>query len=415
MTQTIDAVGNIHSGQTGRFTGHVQVEGDPEALLDGGLPGGARQFPNGDNDQYLVFARARNDLRLDGKYVVDHWVPFDDSDEDVRPDKVLVAFDTAEEANAYAAGIEPRLYARVEKPFNDPAAEWAECSQMAQWFDGNPAYLTGNEPSVEFPQGPLVCNVNMVTGQPDFERLDAQGRMRPVLGYTAAEVEAALDDLADNFADVDFTNSWGPNIGVMASSISEKLATVGCHLNGAQPQIGDQMQALYTGATHHNREAVSAALRQLWASQSLNQRIMRPKVDPSYVPPGAGTARSGEMYSRSYGAKYDRDLPITEIARLIRADIKSAQKAGWLPPTLKIRCAQGSGGNSINVRANGVSREWQRHDDREFGWREVRNPEAEELQRRLDRILNSYNHDGSETMVDYFDVRYYGTAQLSDY
>ena len=32
----------------------------------------------------------------------------------------------------------------------------------------------------------------------------------------------------------------------------------------------------------------------------------------------------------------------------------------------------------------------------------------------LERIHNAYNHDGSEIMVDYFDVRYYGVVQFED-
>lgn len=415
MTQTIDAVGNIHAAGTGRFAGHIQMEADADQLLGADLPDAALVFPQGELEQYQEFARARNDLRLQGRFVVDHFAPFEDTGEDIAPDKVLVGFDTLEEAKEYAADIEPRLYPRVEKPFNDPDTEWAECAQMAQWYDGNPEYLTGNEPSEAFPQGSLVCNINMVTGQPDFERLDAEGRIRPVLGYTAEEVEAALDELVENLADAEFTNSWGPSMGVMASGIHDSFAKVGCQMHGGQPQLEEQMKELYSAAVRHNPEAVRDALERMWKSQKLNQRIMRPRIDPNYTPPGAGIPRSGEMYSRSYGAKYDRDLPNTEIARLIRADIKAAQKAGWLPPTMKIRTFQGSGGGSINVRALGVSREWQRHDDTEFGWREIRNPEAQELERRLDRILNSYNHDGSEMQMDYHDVRYYGTAQLSDY
>lgn len=33
MTQTVDANGALHAGDTGRFTGHVQVEGDPDQVL----------------------------------------------------------------------------------------------------------------------------------------------------------------------------------------------------------------------------------------------------------------------------------------------------------------------------------------------------------------------------------------------
>ena len=50
MSQTIDANGGIHAGDTGRFTGHVQVEGDAGMLAP------AAHEPMSDMDWMATFA-----------------------------------------------------------------------------------------------------------------------------------------------------------------------------------------------------------------------------------------------------------------------------------------------------------------------------------------------------------------------
>lgn len=148
------------------------------------------------------------------------------------------------------------------------------------------------------------------------------------------------------------------------------------------------------------------------------------------------------MYERSYGYLYQElgEHPTAaEIAKAIRADIKQAQQEGLLPASwsYSVRSETFAGGQSIDVEVRDCADAWQECDGtvpgsrREFpggGWtaspcsicdgsephHRTLTEEASVAKMTLERIHNAYNHDGSETQVDYFDVRYYGTVQFED-
>lgn len=158
------------------------------------------------------------------------------------------------------------------------------------------------------------------------------------------------------------------------------------------------------------------------------------------------------MYERSYGAKYNVPTQVTgkdwasaaDIAKLIRTDIKAAINTGDLPGTTKnysVRSENYSGGSAIRILAKGLDDMWVQcegiipgSDKSEFGARSCGNvwckggglyadhPSAtyhqilSEEGRRVEKILqgfhDSYNHNGSEIQVDYFDQRYWGDAKV---
>lgn len=113
------------------------------------------------------------------------------------------------------------------------------------------------------------------------------------------------------------------------------------------------------------------------------------------------------MYERSYGEKYDGSLSTTEIAKLIRADIKVAVAAGELPGkpvTYSVRSEYFSMGSSIDVEVRNYAGPVE---EQGFG-RPWMTQEAGAIKARLEAISGAYNHDGSDIQVDYFDVNYYG-------
>jgi len=162
------------------------------------------------------------------------------------------------------------------------------------------------------------------------------------------------------------------------------------------------------------------------------------------------------MYERVYGDKYDGNLDVADIAKLIRADIKEARKAGELPDDWKysVRISRFSGGCSIDVAAKSprptllmnpgmmiappdahrdVEVPRPKHyvplDDSaplpeyitmrlrpgemyEIRWGDAATDEAAAVRKTLEKIMGAYNHDGSESMVDYFDVKFYGHANV---
>lgn len=153
------------------------------------------------------------------------------------------------------------------------------------------------------------------------------------------------------------------------------------------------------------------------------------------------------MYERSYGYKYEEGgkLDTAAIAKRIRADIKTAVREGLLPSSwaYSVRTDRFSGGSSIQVYVKNCADAWMtcpgykvgtRHDHEGGGWSatgcgnpwcNVSNPDkagAEDhtvlteeglaAKMTLERIHGAYNHDGSDSMVDYFDVNYYGTVDF---
>lgn len=141
-----------------------------------------------------------------------------------------------------------------------------------------------------------------------------------------------------------------------------------------------------------------------------------------------------EMYERSYGPKYEPGLDTAEIAKRIRASVKTLVKAGTLPADWKysVRTDRFAGGSAIRVRATSPRPIMVMTSDEQWeaqvrGGDPVRHPETGEWVRHYGEshtveaaavyaILKveqaAYNFDGSETQVDYWDVNYYGEVNL---
>lgn len=124
------------------------------------------------------------------------------------------------------------------------------------------------------------------------------------------------------------------------------------------------------------------------------------------------------MYERSYGSKYHSTqgngyMSAADIAKLMRADIKAAVKSGELPDVkYSVTVENYSGGRSINIRIQDLPDAWVKGEDHYGYERDILTPEAKAVQDKVQAIHNAYNYDGSEIQVDYFDVNYYGHAEV---
>jgi hypothetical protein len=111
-----------------------------------------------------------------------------------------------------------------------------------------------------------------------------------------------------------------------------------------------------------------------------------------------------------HGSKYDATLTTTDIAKRIRADIKST-----LPDIkVSVRCKSFSGGSSITVEVTSVPASLQLLTADYLAGREEFNgaayrytPDARALRASLEALVAAYNFDGSDSMVDYFHVNFY--------
>lgn len=131
------------------------------------------------------------------------------------------------------------------------------------------------------------------------------------------------------------------------------------------------------------------------------------------------------MYNnRVYGSKYDSKLSTKEIAAKIRQDIKAAIKAGQLPQGLKVsvRYDHFSGGTSIDCRVTAwpvgfgwINPEWvmlTKDDPCRYHAVARYTEQAKAVIDHLKSIHDAYNHDGSDSMIDHFDVKYYGGVDV---
>lgn len=134
--------------------------------------------------------------------------------------------------------------------------------------------------------------------------------------------------------------------------------------------------------------------------------------------------------SRTYGPKYAGWQSAAQISKQIRADIKDAIQAGDLPGTTRnysVRSDTYSMGQAVRVHATLPDDLWREcdgttehgaacgawaHDHPEHGPHRVLTAEGERVRKLLDQIHRAYNHDGSDSMTDYFDVLYSGSVDI---
>jgi hypothetical protein len=124
------------------------------------------------------------------------------------------------------------------------------------------------------------------------------------------------------------------------------------------------------------------------------------------------------------GAKYNTDLDIKEIAKLVRKDIKAAVKAGSLPKEMKVsvRVKRYSGGQSLNLNVKSFPGGFL---NPAYVKAVKVNPHlcyteyppryylhVSRALTTLDNLANAYNYNNSDTMVDYFDVNYYVSVNV---
>ncbi|MGW3932919.1 hypothetical protein ACWECC_33220 [Streptomyces microflavus] len=153
-----------------------------------------------------------------------------------------------------------------------------------------------------------------------------------------------------------------------------------------------------------------------------------------------GTWHGYRLPDVRYGARYQEveNLTTTQIAKRIRADIKLARKVeaklgtatgsevsvvdslaalATMPRQIKVsvRSEYFSGGSAIDVRVYNLPEKgwgYVRETDMWGKPRWVPGPELRPILTALEELHGAYNFDGSDSMVDYFHVNYYGHVDV---
>lgn len=108
-------------------------------------------------------------------------------------------------------------------------------------------------------------------------------------------------------------------------------------------------------------------------------------------------------------------IPLKEVAKKVRQDLKDATKAGYLPKGLKYSVRKDN--NSLYLEVLNLPPDDEVYTiKKDFTGRDkkVLKPEYEDLRRKLQAIHDSYNYDNSDSMSDYFDRGYYGRVEFLD-
>lgn len=184
----------------------------------------------------------------------------------------------------------------------------------------------------------------------------------------------------------------------------------------------------HSNTSDDERDAARRALKRL------NDRHKTP--DDSGTTPQDGSRR---LYNPGawQGSKYEqaRYLSLTEIAKLIREDLKMSRKAGQVAPgsadlaipdpiadapaqiKYSVRTRYYSGGGAIDLTIKNVPASW--------GWTEGTNEFGEPckvatrafaaLHDEVERIHNAYNYDNSDAQTDYFERNYWGHVSTEEH
>lgn len=137
------------------------------------------------------------------------------------------------------------------------------------------------------------------------------------------------------------------------------------------------------------------------------------------------------------GSKYEqaRRLTLTEIAKLIREDLKMARKAGRVAPgsvdlaipdpiadapaqiKYSVRTEYYSGGGAIDLVIKNIPAGWGWTEEAdEFGSpRKVATRAMAALFVEVERIHSAYNYDNSDAQTDYFDRHYWGCVETEEH
>lgn len=126
------------------------------------------------------------------------------------------------------------------------------------------------------------------------------------------------------------------------------------------------------------------------------------------------------------GSKYEttRNLSIVDVAKLVRADIKAAEKAGKLPKGIKVavRTQKYSGGCSLDVEIQAapglmICNPERVKFDRDFPHGYTKLPLLSEgasaVRDAVEALVSAYNYNDSDTLTDYFSYKFAGSVQFS--
>jgi len=104
------------------------------------------------------------------------------------------------------------------------------------------------------------------------------------------------------------------------------------------------------------------------------------------------------------GSKYEetKDLDIKDLAKLVRAEIKDKVKQGEFPRAdYSVRISRYNFGRGMDVNVTMT-----------YAFKHRNKPAEDDLQEDIRNILNQYNYDAGDAMMDYHDSKFIGLINV---
>lgn len=135
--------------------------------------------------------------------------------------------------------------------------------------------------------------------------------------------------------------------------------------------------------------------------------------DSGYQPPGGSSVSDGSIYGPVHtGDRYDPSRPLRDVAKDVRADLKEAVAAGYLPDLdYRVR-TRTRGTSAIDVTIEGMDDREASSVSRKWGGEVARSPYAHQVQDRVRGIVGAYTRNQNESRLDYFSNSAWVDAQV---
>ena len=114
-----------------------------------------------------------------------------------------------------------------------------------------------------------------------------------------------------------------------------------------------------------------------------------PKGESDYVPPSY-VGGGNHLWPTTAGSKYSRTLEMSSVKSKINADLKEAQKAGYLPKHVKFKITSHRGSHRVTMLDVPDEQIYEEPQDATQYYRDMRS-DAIELKDRVDTIANAYS------------------------
>jgi hypothetical protein len=114
------------------------------------------------------------------------------------------------------------------------------------------------------------------------------------------------------------------------------------------------------------------------------------------------------------GSKYDKKLIPSDIAKLVRVDVKKAKADGLLPKKLKLSIRSSRNSVRVQVKESPLPL-YRARNFEDIGpphMVEVLSDVGKDVQKVLQDILLAYKRDNSNAMYDYFESNFYDFISL---